>query len=190
MAESLRRKILVENEVGFLLGIKISRGIDPINHALFADDSLLLGGASLMIAWAFNVILQNFFQSSGALINKNKSAVYRWNVDQLALLRISDFFGFPGFVKWENIKYLGLPLTLGSSPPSLWLDVLAKLKAKITSWGGQWLTKSSKLILIKSVLSAFPVFQSTLLLAPKSISAQITKILRVFFMEWRERWTK
>ena len=126
------------------------------------------------------MILQKICQILGALINKNKSAVYGWKVEHLALLRISKFFGFPGFVKWEKIKYLGLPLTLGPSPPSLWLDVLAKLKAKIASWGGQCLSKAKKLILIKSVLSAFPVFKSILLLAPKFILAQIAKILRYF----------
>ena len=173
-------KLSDEKEVGYLPGIKIARGIDLINHALFTEDSLLLGGASMKITWDFNVILQNFCQSSSALINKNKSAVYGWNVEHLALLRIPYFFGFPGFVKWEKIKYLGLPLTLGSSPPSLWLDVLAKLKAKIASWGGQWLTKAGKLMLIKSVLSAFPVFESSLLLALKSILAQISKLVRDF----------
>ena len=99
------------------------------------------------------------------MINKNKSVVYGWNVDQSTLLRI---------------KYLGFPLTLGSSPPSLWLDVLAKLKAKVVSWGGQWLTKVEKLILIKSALSTLFVFQSSLLLAPKSILVQISKLLRGF----------
>ena len=78
--------------------------------------------------WAFNVILQKFCLISGALINKNKSIVYGWNVEHSAILQIADSMGFPGFDKWEKIKYLGLPLTLGSSPPSLWLDVLAKLK--------------------------------------------------------------
>ena len=113
-----------------------------------------------MIARAFNVVLQNFCQSSGALINKSKSVFYKWNVEQCALLRISYFFGFSGFDKWDKITYLGLPLTLGKTTPSLWLEVLAKLKKKISSWGGQWLSKSWKLNLIKSVLSAFPVFQS------------------------------
>ena len=180
MAETLTRKLLAEKESGYIPSIKIARGIDPINHALFVDDSLLLGGASMSIAWAFNDILNNFCLSSGALINKNKSVVYGRNVDQLALLRISDLFGFSGFVKWEKIKYLGLPLTLGSSPPSLWIEVLAKFKAKITSWGGQWLSKAGKLILIKSVLSALPVFQSTLLLAPKFIFVEISKLMRDF----------
>ena len=136
MVETLSRKIIVEKEAGYIHVIKISRGVDAINHALFADVSLLLGGASMKIAQDFNMILQKFYQSSRALINKNKSALYGWNVEHLALLRISKFFGFPGFVKLEKIKYLGLPLTLGLSPPSLWLDVLAKLKENITSWGG------------------------------------------------------
>ena len=60
MAESLGRKLTVKKEAGYIPSIKITRGVDPINHAHFADDSLLLGGASLNIAEAFNEILQNF----------------------------------------------------------------------------------------------------------------------------------
>ena len=71
-------------------------------------------------------------------------------------------------------------MSLGASPPSLWLDVLSKLKAKIVSFGGHWLTNAGKLVLLKSVLSSLPIFQSSLLLAPKSISTQIAKILRDF----------
>ena len=124
---------MVEKEVGYIPGIKIARGFDLINHALFANDSLLLGGASLKITRAFNEIIQKF-------------------------CLITNCLGFPGFDKWEKIKYLGFPLTLGSSPPSLWLEVLAKIKARIASWGGQWLTKAGKLILIKAVLSSLPIF--------------------------------
>ena len=54
MVESLSRNLIVEKEVGYILGIKIARGVDPINHALFADDSLLLGEASMKIARDFN----------------------------------------------------------------------------------------------------------------------------------------
>ena len=65
-------------------------------------------------------------------------------------------------------------------PPSLWSGVISKLKAKINSWGGHWLTMAGKLILVKVVLSTFPTFQSSLMLATKSILAQISKILRDF----------
>ena len=124
MAEYLSRKLSAELVVGSLPGINIASGVDPINHALFANDSLLLGGASLIIAQDFNVILENFSLTSGAFINKNKSVLYGWNVDHLSLLRIAHSLVFPGFEKWDKINYLGLPLTLGPSPPSLWLDVI------------------------------------------------------------------
>ena len=141
MAEALSRKLSAEMIVGTIPGIRAARGVKPINHVLFADDSLFLGGASLNIAHAFNGILHQFCSNSGGLTNREKSGVFGWNVDPMKMLQISNTLGFPGFVQWVKIKYLGLPLTLGASPPSLWLDVLSKLKAKIVSLDGHWLTK-------------------------------------------------
>ena len=76
MAETISRKLKVEKEVGYIPGIKIARGVDPINHALFADDSLLLGGASLNIARAFKDILQTYDLISGALMNEKKCCLW------------------------------------------------------------------------------------------------------------------
>ena len=39
---------------------------------------------------------------------------------------------------------------------------------------------AGKLILIKAVLLALPIFESSLMLAPKSITSQISKLLRDF----------
>ena len=75
MVETLSRKISSELATGTIPGIKEERGVDPINHALFTNDSLLLGGASLNIAQAFNEILHNLFSSTCALINNIKSVV-------------------------------------------------------------------------------------------------------------------
>ena len=83
------------------------KGLDPINHALFVDDSLLLGGASIKITMVFSDILQAFYSISRALINKRKSAMYGLNVDQQTILRISHFLGFSGFSYWEKNNYIG-----------------------------------------------------------------------------------
>ena len=64
--------------------------VESINHALFADDSLLLGGASLRMARAFKEIMQNFCLISGALINNKKGAVYGWNTDHSTILNIEN----------------------------------------------------------------------------------------------------
>ena len=34
MAETLSRKLIADKEAGIVLGIRIARGVDPINHAL------------------------------------------------------------------------------------------------------------------------------------------------------------
>ena len=155
-------------------------GVDSINHALFANDSLLLGGASLRMERDFKEILQKFCLISGALINNRKSAVYFYNTYHSTIVNISQILDFVGYDTWDKIKYLSLPLTLGQNNPSLWLEIISKIKAKIASWGGQWLMKAGNLIMIESILSSLPIYQSSLLLAPKTIMDQISKLIRDF----------
>ena len=69
---SLSRKLTAERNVGVIQGIRSTKGIDTINRSLFADDSLLLGGASLRIDRAFQEIIQSFYIISGVLVNKIK----------------------------------------------------------------------------------------------------------------------
>jgi hypothetical protein len=54
----------VNKLIGTLPGIRETRGTEPINHSLFVDDSLLVGGASLNIAKAFNEVIQSFCRVS------------------------------------------------------------------------------------------------------------------------------
>jgi hypothetical protein len=89
MEDSLSRKLTAEKITGTILGIRAMRGTEPINHALFADESLLLGGASLKIARDFNEVIQSFCRVSGALVNRRKSAMYGWEVDQQSIHRIA-----------------------------------------------------------------------------------------------------
>ena len=169
MADALSRKLEAEKKVGTVPSIMIVKGTEPINHSLFVDDSLLLGGASIMITKAFSQILQDFCSITGALINKRKSAMYGWNTEQNDIQRIANYLGFSGYTSWDKIKYLGLPLTLGPNGASLWNDVLNKLRTKTRAWGGQWLAKACKLMLVKAMISSLSVYQAYFLLAPKTI---------------------
>ena len=101
------------------------------------------------MARVFLEIMHKFGIISGALINNRKSAVFGWNVDQLKVEKFSQILGFEGYASWDKVKYLGLPLTLGQNNHSLWLGIISKIKAKSVSWGGHWLTKAGKIILIK-----------------------------------------
>jgi len=79
MANTLNRKISAERTAGSLPGLKSSTDVVPLNHSLFADDSLLLGGASTRIAKAFDSVLKSYYRVTGTLINERKSEIYSWN---------------------------------------------------------------------------------------------------------------
>eukprot|EP00253_Pinus_taeda_P015595 PITA_15595 len=149
LADSLSRKLSQEQHRGFIPGIRIVQEVPSVNHALFADDAILLGGASLRMAKAFKLILQKFCNVTGALISERKSAVFAWNADQQTIDRIASELGFKGYAEWDKIKYLGLPLTLGSNRNNLWEEVISKFNKKIAAWGGIWLSSGGKLTLIK-----------------------------------------
>lgn len=55
-----------------IVGLCIARGVKNINHALFVDDTLLLGAASLLIASRFKGVLDEFCMISGSSLNNGK----------------------------------------------------------------------------------------------------------------------
>jgi len=76
IAESLSRKLLAEKEAGNIPGIKNAEGVQSINHALFVDDAICLGGASVKITKNFKKSLLAYCRASGGKININKSKIY------------------------------------------------------------------------------------------------------------------
>jgi exonuclease III len=183
MADTLSRKFIAERTAGNIPGLKSSIGAEPLNHALFADDSLLLGGASIRIARAIDLVLKTYCRSSGAVINDSKSEIYSWNLSHQELVGISAILGFKGHENWERIQYLGLPIISGGNKRSVWTDLISKIKNKIAAWGGFWLTRGGKVTLIKSVLSAIPLYQAAFLLAPRTVNEQISKLIRDFLWQ-------
>ena len=73
MEDAFSRKLDAKKKVGTIPGIRIVNVIEPINHSLFVDDSLLLGGASTIISKAFIRIIQDFCNIPRALINKKRA---------------------------------------------------------------------------------------------------------------------
>ena len=133
MADSLSCKLTAERFAGSLPGLKPSIDADPLIHALFSDDSLLLGGASTRISKAFDSVLKSYYRVSGALVNESKSEIFSWNTDQHELNSISNLLGFRGHAQWDRFKYLGLPITNGLNRRSLWNDIICKIKSKIAA---------------------------------------------------------
>ena len=67
----------------------ISPRAKRINHAQFADDTLLLGHAFIPIARAFKSELDAYKEISSSEINLRKSKIYGWNCPPIEMLDIS-----------------------------------------------------------------------------------------------------
>ena len=163
-----------------LLGLRIVRGVKDVNHTQFADDTLLLGGASPSSARKFKEVLDNYQEISGSQINYSKSQIYSWNCSPIEVQSLSRILMIDGKHNWTEFKYLGVPIFKVKPKVSSWDPLIEKLNSKIKAWGASWLNLAGKTVLIKSVLASMPVFQCSLLLAPLTVLRKIEALLRRF----------
>eukprot|EP00253_Pinus_taeda_P009185 PITA_09185 len=130
--------VIQASVLGFLLnkklqdqdinGLCIARGEKNINHALFADDTLLLGPATLSSASKFKAVLDDFSKATGSAVNKSKCHIYSWNITPRVLSDISRCLGFAASSTWSSFKYLGLPVRHKKLTSKDWLPQLEKFK--------------------------------------------------------------
>jgi hypothetical protein len=76
MEESLNKSIECECTNGTIPRIKIAQGVKCINHSQFTDDTILLSGASKIMARRINKVMDTFLSASGGLLNKGKCQIY------------------------------------------------------------------------------------------------------------------
>eukprot|EP00253_Pinus_taeda_P007185 PITA_07185 len=110
MAETLSIHLEKLRKQKDITGISIERGIKEINRSLFADDTLLIGGASSLMAKRFKKTLDTFLTASGGKLNNKKCKIYTWNVSLQIMQRISTILDILVQRNWSYFSYLGLPL--------------------------------------------------------------------------------
>eukprot|EP00253_Pinus_taeda_P015908 PITA_15908 len=166
-----------------LPGLRTTHKVKDINHAQFADDTLLLGGASLLSARHFKRELDIYRSISGSKINYRKCSIYGWNCSAKELADIARLLEMDGNRTWESFKYLGIPIFKAKPKVAHWLPLLDKIKNRIQAWGASWLNNAGKVTLMKSVLLSMPLYQNSIILAPKSFLSKLDSLLRRFLWE-------
>eukprot|EP00253_Pinus_taeda_P013466 PITA_13466 len=173
-----------------IMGISIERGIKEINHSLFADDTLLIGGASSLMARRFKRVLDAFLQVSGGKLNNRKYKIYTWNVPHPIQQSISQIFDIPLQRNWSSFSYLGLPLAKDHIKAEVWTKHIENMRSLLQSWGVSWLNLAGRTILIKAVLSGLPIYQYAVMMAPASIHKHMELIMRSFLWQGGKQDTK
>lgn len=93
-----------------IVGLCIARGVKSSNHALFADDTLLLGAATPHSTSKFKEVLEDYCKISRNVLNNAKCHIYCWNIPASTASSIAHFLGFTISTSWSSFKYLGLPI--------------------------------------------------------------------------------
>lgn len=101
-------------------------------------------------------ILEAFGTASSLLTNRSKSVVYKIHYDTLNIEEIMQSFQCP--VKSFPCTYLGLPLHTRALRKVDVQPLIDKVAARLPRWKGRLMNKAGRLVLVNSVLSAFPVY--------------------------------
>ncbi|KAL7177287.1 hypothetical protein ACSBR2_030606 [Camellia fascicularis] len=74
------------------------------------------------------------------------------------------------------LKYLGLPLGASPSRRLTWRPVVEKFRKKLSGWKRRMLSFAGRVTLIKSVLSALPIYYMSLFKMPEGVAKEIDRI--------------
>jgi len=86
----------------------------------------------------------------------------------------------------EGLKYLGLRLKVDRYKLTDWIWLITKVEKRINIWCHRFLSRAGRLILIKVVLEATPVFWMSLAWIPMGILSRIQKVCSHFLWKGRK----
>jgi hypothetical protein len=86
-----------------------------MNHYQHEIDTLLLEGASIIIATKFKQVLNSFLDASEKDINNKKCQFYGWNTSPRIMRSIAQVFRSSLVENWTVFRYHGILITLISS---------------------------------------------------------------------------
>ena len=109
-------------------------------------------------------------------INADKSTLSTHKLDVEETRHISVTFPFWQEVLDGGLKYLGFFLKPNDYLKKDWKWLLEKLDKRLKSWSHKWLSRGGRLVLVKAVLEAIPVYWMSLSWIPKGIPEEARRI--------------
>ncbi|MCH80227.1 cysteine-rich receptor-like protein kinase [Trifolium medium] len=172
----LMQKVIMDREFE---GYGVGRDEElTISHLQFADDTLVIGKRSWANIFTVKAILQLFEIISGLKVNFHKSELIGINVDDSWLKDAASVLNCK--VGSLPFYYLGLPI--GADPRKIrtWEPVINSLRKRLLSWKNRALSMGGRLVLLKSVLTALPIYFLSFFKAPSGIISLIESLFKNF----------
>ena len=161
-----------------------TKGGKRITHLAYADDCIIFCKASKSSLQHLKGFLTHYESLSGQRINLNKSQAFPGKRAVVSVINAA--IGIP--TATLPLTYLGAPIFRGRKTVSVFNPLIDKIRRKLTGWNLQLISQSGRLILIKNVLSAMPVYLLQVLHPPVTVWKRIEAIFASFF--WGSKDTK
>nr|XP_045088271.1 uncharacterized protein LOC123496916 [Aegilops tauschii subsp. strangulata] len=179
-AEGLSCLIKSRQQSSNLGGIQVASSAPPVNHLLFADDSLLFFKANVEGASEVHQLLDTYCQATGQRINFEKSSIFfSKGVAESVRAEIKGLLHVPS--ETLNEKYLGMPSDVGSSRNGAFKYLKDRLWNKIQGWIEKTMSTAGKEVLVKSVAQAVPVFSMSCFKLPRGLCEHLNMLVRKFW---------
>jgi hypothetical protein len=145
---------------------KVSKGCHEFRISLYADNAAVFIKPTTKDLQVTNTILELFVGASGLVTNMDKTQFYPIQCSHIDLK----------FLSQHNCKvadfpccYLGLPLHYKKLPRSFMHEVIQKIANSLPGWKRGLMSYPGREMLIKSVLSAMPIYFLSILRCPNGI---------------------
>ena len=126
--------------------------------------------------------LRCFELVSGLKVNFRKSKIAGIGAQHTKILRYSAILNCNQMeVPFKN---LGVPVGDNHRKKVFWNDMIAKIKSKLSSWKGKFLSFAGRVTLIKFVISVVPLYYLYLFKMPTTVGNLITRLQRDFLWGW------
>lgn len=169
-----------EERDGHLRCLKMARHYPAIHHLLFPDDLLIFSRATFSEVVTIKSCLDEYCKWSSQYINSSKSLIqfsrYTNPSPSLSINNILPFQTNP-----SKSIYVDISILFGNSKVGAFQDILDKVHKKIDGLRTKTLPQAGRLVLIKIVAAALPVYTMSSFLLPASFCSKLDKIFKDFW---------
>lgn len=179
-AEVFTRLMNREERKGNIHGIKVAKNAPAVSHLLYTDYLLVMSRANKKEAEAFKRCFNTYCNWSSQEANLEKSSVLfsKRTTNKVAkeILQISGFKRME-----ENSIYLGNSLIIGRNRTKYFAYLKDRAQKRLERWSRQLLSKVGKVVLIKAVIQAIPMYIMSTFRVPGRICKDLDRAIRKFW---------
>ncbi|GJW07864.1 RNA-directed DNA polymerase, eukaryota, reverse transcriptase zinc-binding domain protein [Tanacetum coccineum] len=165
-------------EAGMFKGIKLGNSTS-ISHLFYADDAVFVGQWCESNINTLVSVLECFNKASGLKINMSKSKLMGLHVDNEKIKGAVLKLGCLSFK--TPFSYLGSTVGGSMSRTQAWVDVVQRVKNRLSKWKMNMLSIGGRLTLLRSVLGSMPIFYMSIFKAPLGVLRTLESIRSHFF---------